>query len=119
MIDHLEVQTRQFGDVFSFYQCVLPHVGYRLEVDGPAKGFANGDRLDFFIVEGAPSTDVHFAFRAPDRNVVDTIFETAGSEGWTQERPPALAPHIHPNYYAAYLRDPDGRLIEFVTHVES
>jgi len=23
---------------------------------------------------------------------------------------------VHPNYYAAYLRDPDGRLIEFTCH---
>lgn len=118
MIDHLEIQTRKLDDVLSFYQCVLPPVGYRLEVDGAAKGFANGDRLDFFIVEGAPSCDVHYAFRAPDRSVVDAIYARAGDEGWVQERPPALAPHIHPNYYAAYLRDPDGRLIEFVTHIE-
>ena len=32
------------------------------------------------------------------------------------DRAPALAPHVHPNYYAAYLRDPDGRLIEFTCH---
>lgn len=119
MIDHLEIQTRQFDEVYSFYQCLLPLVGYKLAVDGPTKGFANGDRLDFFIVEGAPSLDVHFAFRAPGRSVVEAIYEKAGSEGWAQERPPALAAHIHPNYYATYLRDPDGRLIEFVTHGEA
>jgi hypothetical protein len=32
------------------------------------------------------------------------------------DRAPALAPHIHPDYYAGYLRDPDGRLVEFVCH---
>ena len=28
----------------------------------------------------------------------------------------ATVPRVHPNYYAGYLRDPDGRLIEFVCH---
>ena len=32
------------------------------------------------------------------------------------DRAPALAPHVHPNYYAAYLRDPDGRLVKFTCH---
>jgi len=31
---------------------------------------------------------------------------------------PKLLPHIHPNYYAAFVRDPDGHNIEFVCHRE-
>jgi len=39
-----------------------------------------------------------------------------GSAFSALERALGLAPHIHPHYYAAYLRDPDGRLVEFTCH---
>ena len=48
--------------------------------------------------------------------MVDRIYAIGGEKGHSLDRAPALAPHIHPNYYAGYLRDPDGRLVEFVCH---
>lgn len=116
MIDHLELQTRRIGDSARFYADLLEPLGYRLKVDGKAKGYGDAGGLDFFIVEGDPSTDVHFAFRAPSRSLVDQIYETGRAAGHQLDRAPALAPHVHPNYYAGYLRDPDGRLVEFVCH---
>ncbi len=116
MIDHIEIQTRDVGAVAAFYASVLAPLGYTLQVDNKAKGFGAGSALDFFIVEGAPSSDVHYAFNAPARAVVNAIYEVARREGFELDRAPALAPHIHPNYYAGYLRDLDGRLVEFVCH---
>jgi catechol 2,3-dioxygenase-like lactoylglutathione lyase family enzyme len=118
MIDHLEVQTRDLEKVTSFYSVVLEPLGYSLKVDGTAKGFGDETRLDFFIVNGAPSSEVHYAFEASDRKTVEAIYELAKDHGFTLDRKPCLAPHIHPNYYAAYLRDPDGRLVEFVSHTD-
>ena len=117
MLDHLEIRTRRLADCTGFYQAVLAPVGYALVVDGAKKGFGFEDRLDFWIDEGQPSAEVHFAFTAADRAAVDLAYSLAGVHGGTQDRPPALAPHIHPNYYAGYARDPDGRLVEFVSHV--
>lgn len=116
MLDHLEIQTADLLAAVRFYRAVLGPLGYDMSVDGKAKGFGDGARLDFFLVEGAPSSNVHYAFEAPDRTVVDRIYGAAREQGFTLDRAPALAPHIHPNYYAGYLRDPDGRLIEFVCH---
>ena len=116
MLDHLEIRTRKLDETVAFYRTVLAPLGYVLKVDGPAKGFGDATRLDMFIAEGEPSTSVHFAFEAKERRIVDRIYAIAGDEGLTLDRAPALAPHIHPNYYAGYLRDPDGRLIEFVCH---
>ena len=114
MIDHLELRTPSVARSVLFYGDVLEPLGYRLVVDGPAKGFGTEKTLDFFIAEGPPSTNVHFAFAAPDRATVDRIYRIAGAQGYRLDREPALAPHIHPNYYAGYLRDPDGHLVEFV-----
>lgn len=116
MIDHLEVRTRLPAQCLRFYGDVLAPLGYRLMVDGPAKGFGDGTSLDFFISEGDPSANIHFAFSTPDRATVDRIYAAAREAGHRLDRTPALAPHIHPNYYAGYLRDPDGHLIEFVCH---
>lgn len=116
MIDHLEVQTRDVDGVCAFYSAVLAPLDYSLKVDSAAKGFGNETNLDFFVVNGEPSSEVHYAFQASDRSTVDAIYELAGEKGYVLDREPTLAPHIHPNYYAAYLRDPDGRLVEFVCH---
>ena len=116
MIDHLEIKTRQLTASQAFYADTLAPLGYAQKVGGPAKGFGDGVSLDLFLVEGEPSANVHFAFRAPDRATVDRIYQVGGERGHVLDRAPALAPHIHPDYYAGYLRDPDGRLIEFVCH---
>jgi len=116
VIDHLEISTRQLDASTAFYADALGPLGYAQKVDGPAKGFGDGASLDMLLVEGDPSANVHFAFRAPDRATVDLIYAIGRERGHELDRAPALAPHIHPNYYAGYLRDPDGRLIEFVCH---
>ena len=116
MIDHLELRTDKLDASLAFYATVLAPLGYALEVDGASKGFGAGGSLDFFLIEGEPTEKVHFAFAAPDRATVDRIYSVADAAGLTLDRAPALAPHIHPSYYAGYLRDPDGHLVEFVTH---
>jgi catechol 2,3-dioxygenase-like lactoylglutathione lyase family enzyme len=116
MIDHLELQSRNVEASVDFYARVLAPLGYGQKVNGPAKGFGDDTGLDFFLVEGTPSIHVHFAFKAPCRRLVDQVYEIARQAGFKLDRAPALAPHIHSNYYAGYLRDPDGRLVEFVCH---
>jgi catechol 2,3-dioxygenase-like lactoylglutathione lyase family enzyme len=117
MIDHLELKTANIDAMLLFYSDVLRPLGYELKVDGPAKGFGDGKSLDFFFVAGEPSTNVHYAFNCASRAVVNHIYELAQTAGHKLDRAPALAPHIHPNYYAIYLRDPDGHLVEFVCHL--
>jgi len=116
VIDHIEIATRQLDASLRFYADALAPLGYAQKTDGAAKGFGDGVSLDLFLIEGEPSSNVHFAFRAPDRATVDRIYDVGRERGHVLDRAPALAPHIHPDYYAGYLRDPDGRLIEFVCH---
>lgn len=118
MIDHLELQTRKLADTARFYSDVLNPLGYRQKVDGSTKGFGCDGALDLFLVDGEPSTNVHFAFAAPSRAIVDAAWEAAARAGHITDRSPALAPNVHPNYYAGYLRDPDGRLVELVCQRE-
>ena len=113
MIDHIEVGTHALAASQRFYSDVLAPLGYSLMLDEAIKGFGADGAMDLFLVESEPS-NVHFAFAAASRSVVDACWNAGRSNGHQTDREPALAPHIHPNYYAGYLRDPDGRLIEFV-----
>lgn len=117
MLDHLEIHTQCLADCVDFYRNALAPLGYILAVDGAQKGFKHDGQLDFWLVEGNPSKDVHFAFGAPSRSAVVEAFELSTFGGGRQDRPPALAPHIHANYFAGYARDPEGRLVEFVCQV--
>ena len=114
MIDHLELQTRQMDKSVRFYTDSLAPLGYRLKMDGPTNGFGTGAGMDLFLVDGEPSRDVHFAFAANSRAAVDAAWNAAREAAHRLDRSPALAAHIHADYYAAYLRDPDGRLVELV-----
>ena len=113
MIDHLELKTAKLSDCTDFYLKVLEPLGYALKLEGEIRGFG-AEGLDFFLVEGEPSANVHFAFAASSRGAVDAAYEAGRAAGFTLDREPEIAPHIHPDYYAGYLRDPDGRLVEIV-----
>src|SRR5215469_12929795 len=115
MIDHIELRTRDLPASVRFYAAVLEPLGYRQTVDGGAKGFGDARGPDFFLIVGAPADQAHYAFRAASRAIVRACYEQ-GSAFNALDRPPALAPQVHPHYYAAYLRDPDGRLVEFTCH---
>ena len=114
MIDHLQLQTRKMDENATFYSDVLKPIGYLKMLDGATKGFGSGGTMDLFLVAGEPSADVHFAFAASSRALVDEAWQAGAAAGHVTDRAPALALHVHPNYYAGYLRDPDGRLVELV-----
>lgn len=116
MIDHLELQTRAITETARFYCDVLKPLGYIRKMDGPVIGLGADEGMDLFLVDGDPSANVHFAFAAPSRAAVDACWQAGRDNGHRTDREPALAPHIHPNYYAGYLRNPDGHLVEFVCH---
>ena len=115
MIDHIELKTRDLSASVRFFAAVLAPLGYRQLVDANAKGFGDVGGPDFFLIEGEPTDRAHYAFRAPSRAAVRACYEQ-GRAFDALDRPPAPAPQVHPNYYAGYLRDPDGRLVEFTCH---
>ena len=59
---------------------------------------------------------VTVAFEAPDRASVDRFHAAGLAQGGTDEGAPGLRPHYHPDYYGAYLRDPDGNKLCCVCH---
>lgn len=118
MIDHLELLVADTAESIRFFSAALAPLGYALHVQGPSNGFGTGtDALDFWLKPGGPSAPrPHVAFNCTDRAVVDAAHAAALAGGGSDNRAPAVLPHIHPNYYAGFVHDPDGHLIEFVCH---
>jgi predicted lactoylglutathione lyase len=57
-------------------------------------------------------------FTAPSRAAVDAAYAAAMANGGYEEGAPGLRPHFVPNYYAAYVRDHDGKKLHFVCRAE-
>jgi catechol 2,3-dioxygenase-like lactoylglutathione lyase family enzyme len=80
-------------------------------------GFGEPPKPDFWISSGtANKPPVHIAFRVPTREQVDAFYRAALAAGGTDNGAPGLRLHYHPNYYGAFVRDPDGHNIEAVCH---
>ena len=116
MIDHLELRTNNMDESARFYADVLGPLGYQLKLEGEPRGFGDDRGLDLFLAPGEPSANVHYAFAAASRALVESCWAAGKEGGHELDRAPALMPHIHPNYFAGFLKDPDGRLVEIVCH---
>jgi catechol 2,3-dioxygenase-like lactoylglutathione lyase family enzyme len=80
-------------------------------------GFCHADGTDLWIGQGdAVSPPIHIAFRVSTRAEVDAFHRDAIAAGGRDNGAPGPRPHFHPNYYGAYVLDPDGHNIEAVCH---
>jgi catechol 2,3-dioxygenase-like lactoylglutathione lyase family enzyme len=74
-----------------------------------------GGKPDFWITQGRTTTPrVHLAFGAKDRAIVRAFYGSARAAGARGNGPPGLRPNYHPNYYGAFVLDPDGHNLEAV-----
>lgn len=124
MIDHLGFSVSDFARAKAFYESALAPLGYGLikevtaaESGQPAAGFGSDGKPDFWIAgEGKLEKPVHIAIVANDRPTVDEFYRAAIAAGGKDNGGPGLRPRYHPNYYAAFVLDPDGHNIEAVCH---
>jgi catechol 2,3-dioxygenase-like lactoylglutathione lyase family enzyme len=114
-----------FARAKTFYAAVVAPLGIALvmevspEQNGgvAAAGFGRTGKPDFWIgSDGKTTPPMHVAFRAESRMQVRAFYDAALAAGATDNGPPGLRPHYHPNYYAAFVRDLDGHNIEAVCH---
>ena len=127
MLDHIGFSVSDYERARAFYTQALAPLGYTLIREVPAEkteagfasaGFGAGGKPDFWIAgEGKLARPVHIAIVAKDRASVDAFFRAALAAGGKDNGGPGLRPQYHPNYYAAFVRDPDGHNIETVCHV--
>ena len=129
MIDHIGFAVSDYQRSKAFYTRALAPLGYALimevgaqqtESGHPAAGFGASGKPDFWIGgEGKLEKPLHVAIVAKDRSTVDAFHRAALAAGGKDKGAPGLRPQYHPNYYGAFVLDPDGHNIEAVCHAPS
>ncbi len=115
MFDHIGLRTTQMEKMTAFYKAVLAPLGYGVVMEFPGAIGLGRDNPDFCISEAATTSSMHVAFAAADRAAVDAVHAAALLQGGTDNGAPGERDYA-PNYYAAFVLDPDGNNIEVVCH---
>ncbi len=125
MLDHVGIRCADFGRSLAFFQQALAPLGITVVMqvsaaqtgDHDYAGFGRTAKPDFWI-GNAPGAHggVHIAFSAARRADVDAFHRAALAAGGTDNGPPGIREHYHPDYYGAFVLDPDGNNIEAVCH---
>ncbi len=110
LIDHVHLRAKDLDVTSRFYAAILDVLEIPYVRD--AEHF-NADEL--WIDFGEPATRVHLAFQAKDQDTVRRVYEAALAAGGRDNGAPGLRPY-HPDYYGAFVLDPDGNNIEAVFH---
>jgi catechol 2,3-dioxygenase-like lactoylglutathione lyase family enzyme len=121
MLDHLSIQCADVAKSAAFYDMVLSTIGGTrvLDFGGEFIGYGVPPKPDFWIgprQTGEGFRESHIAFSAPDRAAVRAFFDIAVQAGAEALHEPRVWPEYHPNYYGAFVRDPDGNNVEAVCH---
>lgn len=122
MFAHVSLGISDIERSVAFYDEVLETLGYsRLFGDVAEQFMAYGDEDAFFIINTPIEPELsaltlnngaHICLKAPDQKAVDRFYETALAIGGRCAGAPAIREHYALDYYATYIRDPDGHKIE-------
>ncbi len=118
MLAHVAVYVTDMSAAKRFYLEALAPFGYRVvyEEEGVVAYLADAHGLDFGIARRDPAGGCHVAFACHERDDVDRFYDAALVAGGTDNGPPGIRAQYDPNYYAAYVLDPDGNNVEAVCH---
>jgi catechol 2,3-dioxygenase-like lactoylglutathione lyase family enzyme len=128
MIDHLSYYATNYEATKRFYEVVLPPLGYERTTEMVATwneswptqrfcAFGPPKRSIFWLIEVKhPVSPRHIAFTAPSRAAVDAFHKAALAQGAKDNGAPGVREQYHPDYYAAFVIDPDGNNVEAVCH---
>jgi catechol 2,3-dioxygenase-like lactoylglutathione lyase family enzyme len=106
MFDHVTIRVSDLDASRRFYELFL---------GAPSHG--NGDLIewnDFSILRGRPTRHLHVGFAATSRAEVDRRWEDAVAAGHRSDGEPGPRPQYSPEYYGAFVLDPDGNSVEAV-----
>ena len=125
LIDHVSITVRDLARVRNFYIAVMDVLGAKVAYErADAIGFGERNRPHddahtyisvFQSPAASPDPRRHHCFRAESQAQVDRFHSAGVAAGGSSEGAPGLRQY-HPQYYAAFLLDPEGNKLEAVFH---
>ncbi|MGI9464087.1 MAG: VOC family protein [Aestuariivirgaceae bacterium] len=127
MFSHFTLGSNDLHRAGEFHAPVMETLGQSLVAEslpGDYLMFAPAEqrRPHLFVCrpfDGLPATwsnGYHIAFNAPDEETVDRFHAAALAHGGLDDGAPGLRPEYAPDYYGAYVRDPDGNKLQAVCY---
>jgi catechol 2,3-dioxygenase-like lactoylglutathione lyase family enzyme len=123
MFSHLTIGTQDLARAIAFYDAVLTPLGIErrsVRYDNWASWQRPGEAAILWVgrpINKLPASwgnGCMAAFTAPSRAAVDAAYAAAMAAGGYDEGAPGLRTSYAPDYYGAYVRDPDGNKLHFV-----
>lgn len=118
IIDHIGVNVQNAEESRAFYEKALAPLGISQLMEYAGwYGFGKGGKPEFWFGEGdKPHHRMHIAFVAENRQQVRDFYEAAIAAGAEDNGKPGVREIYHPDYYGAFVIDPNGHNIEAVCH---
>ena len=124
MIDHCGISVSDWAKAKAFYDAAFAPLGISMlqtvpeQFTGGVKVGGYGRKKPDFSLHGKGETGPgrHYEFTAKTRAEVDAFYAAAMGAGGRDNGKPGLRPQYHPNYYGAFVFDPDGNNVEAVCH---
>ena len=114
MIDHIGIPVSDVARSKQFFVTALAPLGYKVIRDLEEAVGMGTERPDFWIGKAQPGSPSHIAFSASERGLVDAFYQAAIGAGGRDNGKPGIRAQYHPDYYGAFVFDPDGNNIEVV-----
>ena len=118
MFDHIGLRVKDLTRSVEFYEAVLAPLGYVLcSRDASSAGFGpKGQPALWLYASDGAQGPVHLAFTAKERGAVGRFHAAATRAGGKDNGPPGVRADYAPNYYAAFVLDPDANNVEAVCY---
>lgn len=118
MLDHISIGVRDIKRARGFYDAALKPLGYSCVSAGDTSlGYGASAAAFWLLAVPSPvprdaNSGLHVCFTAPSRQSVDAFHAAALKAGGADNGKPGLRADYGPNYYAAFVVDPDGYRLE-------
>jgi catechol 2,3-dioxygenase-like lactoylglutathione lyase family enzyme len=122
MIDHITFGVSDFARSTAFYDQALEPLGVKRlftvpheHTDGvDVTGYGDSRPWFWLAEQDATRGKLHVGLEAETRAQVDAFYGAAIAAGGRDNGPPGRRPHYGPDYYGAFVLDPDGHNLEAV-----
>lgn len=116
IFDHIVLAISNQKKSKDFYLRALLPLGISfVRDDVECSGFGTNNKPSFWVCEESLiQKPMHIAFIAKNRKSVDAFYEAAIAAGGKNNGAPGIRDNYGPDYYCAFVIDPDGHNIEAV-----
>jgi catechol 2,3-dioxygenase-like lactoylglutathione lyase family enzyme len=122
-IDYIMIGSNDLDRSRIFYDAVFPHIGAEMKhfYEGITMGYVTDSGQTIWVARpnnkeaAVPSNGSMPGFRCANKEAVNAAHAAALAHGGTDEGAPGPRPMYGPDFYGAYVRDPDGNKMSFVT----